>query len=337
MVDLNIGVIGTGDIGTDHTRRLSADVAGARVQALFDVDAGRAAKLAAEVGAVAYNSAHDLIEDPKVDAVLIAAPSPVHTELTVACIAARKPVLCEKPLAPTPAECLQVMEAETAGGTRLVQVGFMRRYDEGYERLKRAVDDGSVGDVLLAHCIHRNAQSPALFKSEMLLTDSVIHEIDIARWLLSEELVAASVVAPRRSPLAPEGLSDPQLVLLEASSGAIVEVEIFVNCQYGYDVRCELVGSLGTVSLELPSTGSLTVAGTRGQAVPGDWKGRFGQAYRDELQQWVNGARDGDISGPSSFDGYAATAVAEACVRSLRAGERVPVTISSRPELYSRH
>jgi myo-inositol 2-dehydrogenase / D-chiro-inositol 1-dehydrogenase len=335
-VDLNIGVIGAGDIGTDHARRLSADVAGARVQAVFDVDGGRATKLAAEVGAVAYTSAHDLIEDPKIEAVLIAAPSTVHTELTVACIAARKPVLCEKPLAPTPAECVQVMGAEAAGGTRLVQVGFMRRYDEGYERLKRAADDGSVGDVLLAHCVHRNAQSPTLFKSEMLLTDSVIHEIDIARWLLSEELVAASVVVPRQSPLAPHGLSDPQLVLLESSSGAIVAVEIFVNCQYGYDVRCELVGSLGTVSLELPTTGSLTVAGTQGQAVPRDWKGRFGQAYRDELQQWVKGAREGHISGPSSFDGYAATAVAEACVRSLQTGEKAAVTISSRPELYVR-
>jgi myo-inositol 2-dehydrogenase / D-chiro-inositol 1-dehydrogenase len=303
---------------------------------VFDVDAGRAAKLAGEIGAVAHTSAHDLIEDPRVEAVIIAAPSIVHAELAVACIAARKPVLCEKPLAPTPGECLQVMEAEAAGGTRLVQVGFMRRYDEGYERLKRAVDDGSVGDVLLAHCIHRNAQSPTLFKSEMLLTDSVIHEIDIARWLLSEELVAALVVVPRKSPLAPEGLTDPQLAMLESSSGAIVSVEIFVNCQYGYDVRCELVGSLGTVSLELPSTGSLTAAGTRGQAVPRDWKGRFGQAYRDELQQWVKGAQEGHISGPSSFDGYAATAVAEACVLSLQTGEREPVTISNMPELYAR-
>ncbi len=295
-MDLNIGVIGTGDIGTDHSRRLSAHVAGARVQALFDVDADRAAKLASEVGAMTHKSAHDLIDDPMVEAVIIAAPSPVHAEFTLACIAAQKPVLCEKPLAPTPTECLQVMEAEMVCGRRLVQVGFMRRYDEGYERLKRAVDDGSVGDVLLAHCIHRNAQSPTLFKSEMLLTDSVIHEIDIARWLLSEELVAASVVVPRKSPLAPEGLTDPQLVLLESSSGAIAAVEIFVNCQYGYDVRCELVGSLGTVSLELPSTGSLTVAGTRAQTVPRDWKGRFGQAYRDELQRWVKGAREGHIS-----------------------------------------
>jgi myo-inositol 2-dehydrogenase / D-chiro-inositol 1-dehydrogenase len=328
-VDLNIGVIGTGDIGADHVRRLSAHVAGARVQAVFDVDTARAAALAAEVGAVAHQNARDLIDDPGVDAVLIAAPSPVHTELAIECINARKQVFCEKPLAPSSEECLRVMEAESAAGARFVQVGFMRRYDEGYLRVKQAIDDGTLGDVLLAHCIHRNAQSPSGFRSEMLLTDSVIHEIDAARWLLSDELVAARVVTGRRSPLAPGDLRDPQLVMLEAASGAVFDIEIFVNCQYGYDVRCEVVGSLGTASLELPTTGSLTIAGTRGQAVPPGWKGRFGQAYRDELQQWVNGARDGVVSGPTAFDGYAATAVAEACVRSLQSGEMAAVPLSS--------
>jgi myo-inositol 2-dehydrogenase / D-chiro-inositol 1-dehydrogenase len=324
-VDLNIGVIGTGDIGTDHVRRLSAQIAGARVQAVFDVDAGRAATLAAEVGAEAHRSAEDLIDDTGVEAVLIAAPGPVHAELTIACIEARKPVFCEKPLAPTPEECVQVMDAESAAGARLVQVGFMRRYDEGYQRIKRAIDDGSVGDVLLAHCIHRNAESPPFFRSEMLLTDSVIHEIDVARWLLSDELVAARVVTGRNSPLAPDNLLYPQLVLLEAASGAVVEFEIFVNCQYGYDVRCEVVGSVGTASLDLPSTGALTTAGKRSEPVPLDWKGRFGQAYRDELQHWVKSVREGAVSGPSAFDGYAATAVAQACARSLQTGERALV------------
>ena len=89
--------------------------------------------------------------------------------------------------------------------------------------------------------------------------------------------------------------------MLEAASGAVVDVEIFVNCQYGYDVRCEVVGSLGTASLDLPTTGSLTIAGRRGQPVPVDWKGRFGQAYRDELQQWVNGVRDGRSFRPNDL------------------------------------
>ena len=329
VVDLNIGVIGTGEIGADHVRRLSAQIAGARVQAVFDVDTDRAAALAADVGAVAHKSAQDLIDDASVDAVLIAAPSPVHAQLNIACIAARKQVFCEKPLASSSGECLEIIEAESAAGAHFVQVGFMRRYDEGYLRLKRAIDDGSVGDVLLAHCIHRNAQSPPLFTSEMLLTDSVVHEIDAARWLFSDELVAARVLAGRSSPLAPAGLHDPQLVTLETAAGAVVDIEIFVNCQYGYDVRCEVVGSLGTASLELPSTGALTTRGRRGEPVPPDWKDRFGQAYRDELQQWVKGVHEGVISGPDAFDGYAATAVTEACVRSLHSGQTATVVLSA--------
>lgn len=335
-MDLNIGVIGAGDIGADHVRRLSAEISGARVQAVFDVDADRAAALAGEVGAEAHKSAEELIDDAAVEAVLVAAPGAVHAELAIASIAARKPVFCEKPLAPSSEECVQVMEAESGAGARLVQVGFMRRYDEGYQRVKQAVDNNAIGEVLLAHCIHRNAQSPPLFSSEMLLTESVVHEIDTARWLLADELVAATVLVPRRSPLAPADLRDPQLVLLEATSGALVEIEIFVNCQYGYDVRCEVVGSLGTASLELPSTGALATAGIRGEPVPRDWKERFGQAYRDELQQWVNGVREDATTGPSSFDGYAATAVAEACVRSLQSGDRVVVALSDRPGFYDR-
>ncbi len=288
----------------------------------------------AKSGRKLTKSAVGLIDDAAVEAVLIPAPGPVHAELTMASIAAQKPVFCEKPLARSSEECVQVMEAEQAGGARLVQVGFMRRYDEGYQRVKQAVDDKTIGDVLLAHCIHRNAQSPPLFRSEMLLTDSAVHEIDIARWLLADEFVAATVHVPRRSPLAPADLRDPQLVLLETASGALVEIEIFVNCQYGYDVRCEVVGSLGTASLELPSTGALATAGIRGEPVPRDWKERFGQAYRDELQQWVDGVREDASVGPSSFDGYAATAVAEACVRSLHSGDRVAVPLLDRPRFY---
>jgi myo-inositol 2-dehydrogenase/D-chiro-inositol 1-dehydrogenase len=328
-VELNIGVIGTGEIGTDHVRRLSGQVAGARVQAVFDVDADRAGALAAEVGAVAHTSAQDLIDDASVDAVLIAAPSAVHAQLNIACILAGKQVLCEKPLASSSQECLEVIEAESEAGARFVQVGFMRRYDEGYLQLKRAIDNGSIGDPLLVHCVHRNAQSPPFFTSEMLLTDSVVHEIDAARWLLSDEIGTARVLSGRTSPMAPPDLRDPQVVILETASGAVVDIEIFVNCQYGYDVRCEIVGSLGTATLELPSTGAATTAGKRWEPVPIDWKGRFGQAYRDELQGWVKGVRDGMISGPGSLDGYAATAVTEACVRSLHTGETVSAGPSS--------
>jgi myo-inositol 2-dehydrogenase/D-chiro-inositol 1-dehydrogenase len=135
-----------------------------------------------------------------------------------------------------------VLAAEVASGRRLVQVGFMRRFDAGYLRMKAALDSGAIGGALLLHCIHRNPAVPPAFTSDLALTDSVIHEIDAARWLLGEEIVGTTVVRTRRGPFAAGHLADPQLVLLVTGSGVVVEVEVFLNCRYGYDVRCEIVG-----------------------------------------------------------------------------------------------
>jgi myo-inositol 2-dehydrogenase/D-chiro-inositol 1-dehydrogenase len=138
----------------------------------------------------------------------------------------------------------------------------------------------------------------------------------------------------RPSPLVGAGIRDPQLVLLETASGVLVDVEVFVNCRYGYDVRCEVVGSIGTVSLDLPVTGAVTVAGARSTPVPADWRPRFADAYRRELQDWVDGLAAGRATGPGAWDGYAAAAVAQACVASLHTGTRTPVELAARPALY---
>ncbi len=331
---VSVGVVGTGRIGADHVERLSRQVAGSRVAAVFDTATGRAAAVAAGAGAVACAGAADVVAHPDVDAVVIASPGDTHADLVLDCLAAGKPVLCEKPLATTAADGLRVLTAEAALGRRLVQVGFMRRYDAAYRELKAGLDSGAVGQPLLLHCVHRNAAAPPGFTSEMALTDSVVHEVDAARWLLGEELVAATVVAVRPSPLVGAGVRDPQLVLLESASGVLVEVESFLNCRYGYDVRCEVVGSSGTVSLETPAAGLVTAAGRRSAAVAADWRVRFADAYRVELQDWVDGLAAGRVAGPSSWDGYAAAAVAEACVASLRGGVRVEVELAARPPLY---
>ena len=109
---------------------------------------------------------------------LITSIGETHAEYTLACIAAGKPVLCEKPLAPTTAECEQVLDAEVAHGTRLVVVGYMRRYDPGYQQVKASLEGGAIGVPLMLHNVHRNSTVPESYTSFMTMTDSMIHEVD---------------------------------------------------------------------------------------------------------------------------------------------------------------
>jgi myo-inositol 2-dehydrogenase / D-chiro-inositol 1-dehydrogenase len=307
---LRAGVIGTGIMGADHVRRLARGVSGAAVVAVSDADRDRAVQVARDVGGCrVHDDPVALVKDPDVDVVVVASPDPTHEQFVVACLQEGKPVLCEKPLAETSAACLRVVEAEAAAGRRLVQVGFMRRYDPDYRALKQALDEGQVGDPLLVHCIHRNAEPPPYFGSEGALTESVVHEVDAVRWLLGHEIAAVTVLAPRATGHAPPEVQDPLLVLLETDGGVLVDVESFVRARYGYDVRCEVVGESG--ALELP------------RRVSAGYQEHFAQAYRDELSEWVDGRR----SGATAWDGYAAAAVTEACVRSLAAGGRVEVKL----------
>src|SRR3954447_23594608 len=123
-------------IGTQHVHRLAREVVGSSVTAVFDVAGDRAAALADEVGARAPESWSELVEDPHVDAVLIASPGDLHVEQVLACLAAGKPVFCEKPLATRAEDALKVVDAEVAAGARLVQIGFMRWYDAGFRDVK---------------------------------------------------------------------------------------------------------------------------------------------------------------------------------------------------------
>lgn len=329
---VRVGVIGAGNIGTYHIDRLAGRVSGAEVSAVFDVASDRAATVAARVGASTRGTAEEVIADDGVDAVLIASPGELHADQVLSCIEADKPVLCEKPLAPSTAECLKVIEAEVAHGRQLVQLGFMRRYDRAYRDLKAVLDSGQIGEALMLHCVHRNPAVPDSFTGDMSLTDSVVHEVDTTRWLLDDEIAAVTVRTGKASPRA--SITDPQMVLFEMASGVLVDVESFVNAQYGYDVRCELVGSEGLASMDTPALGTVTHSGQRGVRVPADWKERFDSAYHAELQEWVDSLASGDFGGATAWDGYAATAVAEAGLRARVEGTRVAVQLTDRPSFY---
>ncbi|MEU5364147.1 Gfo/Idh/MocA family oxidoreductase [Streptomyces sp. NPDC005925] len=337
MADLlGVAVLGTGHMGADHVRRLDRVVSGVRVAAVADPDTERARDAVTGLDdVVVHRDVEAALDAPGVDAVLIASPGPAHEEALLAAFARGLPVLCEKPMTPDSASALRVMEAEARLGGRLLQIGFMRRYDAEYRDLKSLLDSGRLGRPLMLHCTHRNVSSPPGFTSDMLINSSVSHEIDAARWLLGQELTAVTVLRPASSSGAPSGLLDPQFVLLEAAGGALVDVEVFVNCGFGYQVRCEAVCERGSARIGEERAMTVTAGGGSRAEVPQDYLVRFADAYDREVQSWVDAVRRGTVTGPGAWDGYAAAAVAEAGIASLATGARTPVDLAPRPELYA--
>ena len=150
----------------------------------------------------------------QIDGAVVTAWDGVHAEVTSKAIAAGKPVFCEKPLATTLEDAKKVVEAEKASGKRLLQIGFMRRFDPDYIKMKKILDSGELGAPLMAHCISRTPRIAAGFTNAMQVTNVLIQEIDQFRWLFGEELVRGQMLAARNTKFAADGLNDPQLALM---------------------------------------------------------------------------------------------------------------------------
>ena len=329
---VRVGVVGAGAMGAAHVETLARWVPGAAVTAVFDADPARCKEVADAVGARPADSAESVVTGDDVDAVLIAAPDPLHEELALACLAAGKPTLCEKPLATSAEGSRRVVDAEVALGRRLLQVGFMRRFDPAYLELRAAVHDGSIGELRAMHCLHRNASAHPSATSEGVLVNSMIHEFDSVPWLLDDPLTAVTVFAPA----VPEGsLRDVQVAVLETAGGRVATVEVSVNARYGYDIHTEVTGTEGTVSLTSPYGIGRRTANLDGREVKSDFVGRFVDAYRVELASWVQGVRSGELPAPSAWDAHLANLGAFAAVDSLRGGGRVEVPREQRPDLYA--
>lgn len=332
---VKVGVIGTGMIGRDHIRRITHVLSGAEITAVSDANLDVAQSVASRLAGVrVHTSGQALISDEDVDAVVVASWGPTHEEYVLASIAAGKPVFCEKPLATTQSACRSIIDAEVASGRRLVQVGFMRRYDEAFLALKNVIDSGQVGAPLMYHSRHRNPEVPSSYTREMAITDTAVHDFDVARWLLGEEFVGARVLAPRRSRHGGE-LQDPLLMVLETESGVLVDVETSVNIRYGYDIGGEVVGEDGIAALADSHRVVVRRDGFFSGSVPTDWRERFIRAYDAEFQEWINAVSSGlGATGPSSWDGYAAAVVSDAAVEALQSGTRVSIDMGRKPELY---
>jgi myo-inositol 2-dehydrogenase / D-chiro-inositol 1-dehydrogenase len=332
---LRIAVIGAGLMGADHAKIMAEDLPGATLQVVCDMDPARARRVADAHGAAdVATDPEAVIARPDVDAVIVASPDFTHAPLSLACIRAGKRVLCEKPLSQSPAECVAVMEAEQAAGTRFVQLGFMRRYDQAYVEMRAALTQGRLGRALMMHNFHRNVATPAAdFTGAMAITNSAPHEFDVVRHVLGTEYSTIAAWQPKRS----DALVAPVFMVLETTGGQLVNIEINNNAAYGYDVRAELVGEAGSITMNPVAYTRIDRDLASGTAYDPDWRGRYAEAYRRQNRGFLHFAETGTFPGiaASAWDGYAAAFVAETGVRALAEGRKVPVEMIARPEFYA--
>lgn len=336
-----IAIIGAGIMGADHGDIISKELPGAKLQVICDAYEERAKNLAQSCSTPNHNvevstDPFSVIARSDVNAVIVASPDHTHADLVMACIEHNKPVLCEKPLAPTAAESLKIIDAEISAKKQMVQIGFMRRFDQSYSEMKTALDNGVIGAPLMMHNFHRNVETPAAdFTADMAITNSAPHEFDVARFILGNEYKSITSFSPK-------GGGDkvgPVFMVLETQAGQLVNIEINNNASYGYDVRGELIGEKGAISLNSPSYTKLDLNLSNSTQYAQDWRARYREAYRRQNNAFLHFVQTGEFSNiaSNSWDAYCANVTAEAGVKALATGERVTVENTQMPTLYKKH
>ena len=335
MEKIRFGIVGIGMMGRMHATSLQRNPH-AEVVAVCARTESKVKAFQEEFGVpYGYTNVDELVNNPEVDAIVVATGADAHKAPCLAACKAKKHIFCEKPLATTLEDAKKVVEAEKASGKRLLQIGFMRRFDPDYIKMKKILDSGELGAPLMAHCISRTRSHPKNHTTEQHITNIAIHEIDICRWLLGDEYKNGQVLKVRQSACSTKGYDNPQIVLLETQSGARIDVEVQVADAYGYDIQCQVVCEKGTVNLPDPYAVVKRSNATRSFPILTDWKDRFIEAYDIELTHWVKTLEEkGEPDGPSAWDGYAACVAADTLNRSRGTNQFLPIEMMDKPALY---
>ena len=338
LKELNICLVGCGMIGREHIERIQNRIRGAKVVAVCDVFE-EGVKKGAEIagpGTKIYTDFKEAIADPDVNAVVVTTPGQFHKDPALAAIQAGKPVFCEKPLANSAADCKAVVDAEIASGRHLVQIGFMRRYDRGYNQVKELLDSGKFGAPLVVKCTHRADGVAESYTTAMAVTDTAIHEIDCLPWLVNDEWDEVQCIMPKTTGKAHQGLKDPQVMIMKTKGGVVAILEVNVNCGFGYDINCEVVCENGVVNLPCPSFPTVRYDHQVSTKIEDNWILRFIDSYDVELQDWVDHALKGETGGSSAWDGYVASITADALVKSQATGAMEKVVTGGTPDFYKK-
>jgi inositol 2-dehydrogenase len=335
MRKLGVGILGVGEMGKRHAENLRRLVPEAHLVAIADVDAARAASVAAELEVEhSFGSFEALLERKDIQAVVIATPDKFHAKSVQAAAAAGKDILCEKPIALSLADAHAAIDAVTRAKVRL-QIGFMRRYDPAYVAAKKKIDAGEIGEPVIFKSLGRDKDEPpmAAYQSGvngMLFYNNTIHDFDVARWLMRDEVteVHAYTTVAIRPEVAKYGDVVAGTVNLKYSRGAIGNVESYVQGLYGYDVRTEVIGSKGSLfigSLQQTPTVFLNAQGSS-QVLADHFLSRFAEAYVSEFRDFVQTMLTDRQPRVTGEDGLKALEIAVAADISQKLG--TPRTVS---------
>ena len=339
MRKLGIGVLGVGEMGRRHAENIRRLVPGARLVAVADVAVARAKEVAARLEIEhSFGSFEDMLAHQDIDCVVIATPDKFHAQAIRTAAAAQKHILSEKPLALSLADARAALDAVAQAGVHL-QVGFMRRYDPAYAAAMKRIEAGEIGEPVIFKSIGRDKDAPPIsaYQSKlngMLLYNNTIHDFDLARWLMQDEVTEAHTYATVaiRPDVAQYGDIVASVVNLKYGRGAIGNIESFVQSTYGYDIRTEIVGSAGSILVGSFRQTSATFLNKNGgtETLADHFLTRFADAYVAELRDFVDNLLNDRPPRVTGDDGLRALEIAVAAESSYREGKPCGVSQGAR-------
>jgi myo-inositol 2-dehydrogenase/D-chiro-inositol 1-dehydrogenase len=328
---LRFGLLGAGRIGKVHARAISGD-AGAKLVAVADAMPAAAQAISAQYGCE-VRTIDAILASADIDAVVICTPTDTHADLIEQFTGAGKAVFCEKPIdlsLDRVKKCLAVVRANK--GT--LMVGFNRRFDPHFMAVRAEIDKGSIGEVEMVTITSRDPGAPPvdyIKRSGGIFRDMTIHDFDMARFLLGEEIteVAAMAAVLVDPAIGAAGDSDSVQVMLKTATGKMALISNSRRATYGYDQRIEVHGSKGVVSAENQRPVSIEVANGLGYTRPplhDFFMTRYTEAYAAEIAAFIASVSAKTAAAPSGEDGLTALALAEAALKSVAEGRSVKMS-----------
>ncbi len=330
---INIAVIGTGRMGSVHTRNLARAIPAANLVAVCDIRLEVAQAIADELGIPrVVRDYHELLADKNIEAILIATNTDTHADIVQDVAAAGKHIFCEKPIALELADVDRALAAVARAGVKF-QVGFNRRFDRNFKRVRDLVASGDIGRPCILHIISRDPEPPSVEYARTsggMFLDMTIHDFDMARYQIGEieevYAIGGVLVAPQ---LKQANDVDTNLVTLKFANGALGVIDNSRQAVYGYDQRLEVFCSNGTAIVNNEVDNTLVKGNREGyhlDRLPYFFMNRYAACYVEEVRQFVECVRDDKPVPVGGADGRAAVVLGYAAWKSFREGRPVKVS-----------